>query len=880
MKKITVGLIANVDSGKTTLSEALLYKSGIIRSFGRVDKGMSYFDSNTIERERGITVFSKLAKIKAGDTEIYLLDTPGHTDFTAETERTLDVLDYAVLIISSISLITERDKALLRLLNEYSIPVIIFINKMDITPYSFDEVKDSVLKADDRIVIYDVETDDSLYEEIAERDIDALDEYTETGIISDDTIIKAVFERNVIPAIPGSALKMEGVDELINLLSNYTADLYDYSNASEPAGVSADYNSFKPSDELSSARVFKIKYDDKKERVTFLKVTSGKISTRQEILPGEKISQIRKYSGDRFETVNEALPGDVVGVTGIKNSYPGLGIGDEISNVKRSFEPFLKYSVVPMQNISSDALMQSLGILADEDPMLMLSHDNKNESVTIRVMGSIQLEVISSEMKRRFGMDISFSEGSVEYRETISDKCYGIGHFEPLKHYAEVHVLLTPLKTGSGIIIDSKLGNDVLSGQYQNSIISAIKEGENRGFLIGKLTGGRLTDVKITLVNGKSHIKHTEGGDMREAALRAIRQALMKDKGVLLEPYLEYTLTLPDEMVGKAMNDINNMSGSSSLVSKKDGISKLKGAAPYSCIRNYQEDLSSYTSGKGLITFRFLGYLKCHNEDEVLEKTTYDPDLDVEHPSGSVFCSKGSGYFVPWNEVDDMKHLPYSVLFDNNINDHFDPVSKPAGGTFDYDMSIGLDEIDAIINRSSHANRRESGDKRKFYYEKSRNKTVNTSAGKKKETHDKIILIDGYNLIHAWPKLKELIINDNVTGARDRLIEILSNYRAVSGIEILVVFDAYKVFGHKTEVLLKDNVHIVYTKQAETADQYIARFTGLKSKEFDITVVTSDGMVQLIVRSKDSMIMSSREFIDKVINETNDFNERFIEKEF
>ncbi|MBR1507353.1 MAG: TetM/TetW/TetO/TetS family tetracycline resistance ribosomal protection protein [Eubacterium sp.] len=893
MKKITVGLIANVDAGKTTLSEALLYSTGMRRQFGRVDKQESFLDSNDIERKRGITVFSKVAKIEQDDTRIYLLDTPGHADFTAETERALDALDYAVMIISGISLVTERDKVLLRLLDSYNVPVFIFVNKMDISPYDISGVHESLSAFDDRIIDFtgvssfadrDVKDKDSLYESIAERDINALEEYSETGSVSDETIREAVYSRSIIPYIYGSALKLEGILELISIIKKYSYDIYSLEN-----DITADDSSANDITDKSnsaavvvSARVFKIIHDNRGERISFLKITEGKLSVRDELIPGEKVSQIRAYSGDRFESVQEAFPGDIIGITGLKSTFPGMGIGAETDFDTRNIEPFLKYRILPPSDMSCDTLMQSLSLIADEDPMLCITHDREQDEILVRLMGAIQLEILQSEVKSRFGIDISFAEGSIEYKETIADKAYGVGHFEPLRHYAEVHVLLTPLPTGSGIVVDSRLSENILGASYQKNVESAISIEAANDNLVGKLTGSPLTDIRITLVQGKSHVKHTEGGDMREAALRAVRQAVMKSESILLEPYLEYDISVPDEMVGKVMNDMTNRFGTCEIDGKYGDKTRLRGAAPYTCIRNYQEELS----GRGTMNIRFLGYLKCHNQDEVIAETGYIAERDTKHPAGSIFCSHGSGVYVEWDEVDDRKAVPFSVLAENKVNDHFEASSgAPQGGSFDYDMAIGLSEIDAIIERSAHANDRGKNEKRRFHYEKSRQKVdalPSKGASKPKPviSREKIYLIDGYNLIHAWPDLKSILMNENVTGARDLLIERMSDFHAITGTEVLIVFDAYKVAGHETEVMTRINVHVVYTREAETADQYIGRFATLKSRIFDITVITNDGMVQLITRGKDAYIMSSNDFINYYNERTGDFKDEFLGREY
>jgi len=834
MKKLVIGVLAHVDAGKTTLSESILFLSGKITKLGRVDNGDAYLDTYELERARGITIFSKQAVFNMGGTQIFLLDTPGHADFSAETERTLQVLDYAILVVNGADGVQGHTKTLWRLLDLYQVPVFIFVNKMDQSRADRDKlIRDLKKQLDDRCIVFGQENTDESFDQLAMCDEAMMNAYLETGYIDTELIRKAVRERIVFPCYFGSALKLEGIEQFLQGIVAY-------------ASVPCYPGEF-------GAKVYKISRDDQGNRLTHMKITGGRLKVK-DVLTNygweEKVNQIRIYSGRKYETVNEIEAGALCAVTGLSRTRPGEGLGIEKASEPPVLEPVLFYQIRLPEGCDPRMMMPKLRRIEEEEPELRIVWDEHLQEIQAQIMGEVQIEILQSLIKSRYGVEVSFEAGGIVYKETIANTVEGVGHFEPLRHYAEVHLLLEPGEPGSGLQFETACSEDVLAGNWQRLILSHLGERVHKGVL----TGSAITDMRITLVSGRAHHKHTEGGDFREAAYRAIRQGLKKAESVLLEPYYDFRLELPENMVGRAMTDIEKMHGKCELSLTDGSTSVLEGCAPVIAMRNYQKEVTAYTKGLGRLFCSLAGYGPCHNADEVIEKTGYDSESDVDHPTGSVFCANGTGFFVAWDKVKDYMHVESYLGSRAGLTDAeaHRPVSYPG------EKHISQEEIDRIINRTFYANRGKKSFWKRRIAASERHYEPASQAGMKGETRDECLLVDGYNIIHAWPELKELAA-ENMDGARLALLDSLSNYRAIRNCRIIVVFDAYRVPGRREEMIDYHNIHLVFTGEARTADQYIEKFAHDNKNKYRITVATSDGLQQMIVRGSGCSLLSARE---------------------
>ena len=855
-KRICAALLAHVDSGKTTLSEAILYKTGKKKTLGKVDHGDTFFDTDEMERERGITIFSKQAVLSYGNMELTLLDTPGHVDFSAEMERVLQVLDYAVLLISASDGIQGHTRTLWSLLEHYQIPVFLFVNKMD----QPDTDREKLLKelqenlSDGCILFEDMETAEqreNFYDEVAMTEETVMETFLETGEISDEEIRRLIAHRKVFPCYFGSAKLVEGVEEFLKGFETYT--------------LAPEYP------EEFRARVFKIGRDEANKRLTYLKVTGGTLAVRQ-VLFGkdraggdweEKVSEIRIYSGERYETVQEIRAGGVCAVTGLDHTFAGEGLGAEEALSLPVLEPVLTYTIRLPEKVSVNEFLPKLRLLEEEIPELRILWNESVEEIQARLMGEVQIEILRRIIWERFHEDVHFDEGKIVYKETISNVVEGVGHFEPLRHYAEVHLKMEPGENGSGIQVQTDCSEDLLSRNWQRLICTHVLEKEH----IGVLTGAPLTDVIITVVSGRAHTKHTEGGDFRQATYRAIRQGLMKAQNVLLEPYYDFRLELPTEMLGKAMTDIEKLSGKIKTPESEGEYSILCGYAPVATMQNYGREVHSYTKGRGKFSCTLKGYYPCHNAEEVWENSDYDPEADPLHTPDSVFCSHGAGFIVPWHEVEQYMHLPLALeaspeeeMEESTVPSFSRERPAPAEEYF-----MGEEEVLQILGKTAYANRK---NEYKHPYKKQK-KTVSVSAGGGRKNasapanREKYLLVDGYNIVFAWEELNELA-KTNIDSARGRLMDIMCNYQGYQKCTLILVFDAYKVKGNLGQMYDYHNIHVVYTKEAETADEYIEKLAHRIGKEYDVTVATSDGLEQLIIRGQGCKLISAREFFEEV----------------
>jgi len=888
LKKISIGILAHVDAGKTTLTESLLYTTGMIRSQGRVDNGDAFLDTEAIEKRRGVTVYSKQALIElpkdhelnrsGDDCLITLIDTPGHADFVGETERSMSVMDLAVLIISAIDGVTDSVRKLLIMLKEYKVPYVIFVNKMDMSLKDKKQIEEDLkIKTGPGAIsidknygtVFDPDT-----ESIATLSEKTIEKYLADEKLSDKDASELIYEGSYHPVIFGSALKNDGTCLLTEVITRYLPDI-------------------KYREQLS-ARVYKVAYEDG-HKLSFVKVTGGEISVRDSLpderLKGDKITQIRSYNGGKYKTLDKAIAGDVVTLTGLEETFAGMGIGEEPDDDITINRPVLKYQMILPDDIPVRTFIPRLKELAFEDPLLNI--DTAGDVISLSVMGEFQLEVLTSVIEDRYGIKVSFDKGEIIYKETIVNPVMGFGHFEPLRHYAEVQLLMEPLPQGSGIEVASAVSVNDLSINWQRNIMSTIINDLPTGIL----TSSELTDIKFTIAGGRSHVKHTEGGDFREAVRRAVRQGLMKGESILLEPYYEFSINLPAENLGRAMNDISQMGGTSYIDAQDELNSTLKGEAAAGKLMNYQSVLTSYTSGKGTIELGFAGYRPCDDETaaSVIQKINYDPDSDLKNPSGSVFVSHGAGEYIPWYECEERMHIESreaELIFGEEETEEerlereayvLERAAAARAGELHGSLSerlyaLGTDEIDEILKKNTHANASsKKGTTKRVYHQKrvissaaslSEKNGSKQNRGSDKKNRPRYLLVDGYNIIHAWDEQKKLLDGKqyDMDGAKYALLDILAEYRVIKGTEIIAVFDAYKVQGHRLEKMDYLGVHVVYTKTAETADQYIARFTVQNSKDMDITVATSDGLVQLIIRGENARLMSARELKEDVAN--------------
>ena len=855
MKNLTVGILAHVDAGKTTLSESMLYESGSIRKLGRVDHGDAFLDTHELEKSRGITIFSKQAVFDLGEKRITLLDTPGHVDFSAEMERTLGVLDYAILVINGADGVQGHTRTLWNLLKQYQIPTFLFVNKMDQTGVEREKVlADLQRRLSDTCIPFDDEDTEKekFLDQLSMCDETAMDEYLETEMISEETKIQMIAARSVFPCYFGSALKMQGVREFLQGLDRLTKTSYEKEVEEKTFG----------------ARVYKISRDAQGARLTHLKVTSGVLKVK-ELLHGEnaaheaweeKVNQIRLYSGEKYEMTSEVEAGMICAVTGLTQTFCGEGLGCETHADTPVLEPVLNYQILFPKEIDAHTMLRNLRILEEEDPMLRIVWKEELAEIHAQLMGEVQVDVLKTLVKNRFGVDIELGTGSIVYKETIQKTVEGVGHYEPLRHYAEVHLLLEPGERGSGMVFDTECSEDLLDKNWQRLILTHLYEKEHRGVL----TGSAITDMKITLLAGRAHLKHTEGGDFRQSTYRAVRQGLMQADSVLLEPYYEFRLEIPQEMVGRALTDIQRMSGEFTPPETEDDMAIITGSAPVAAMRDYQMEVTTYTKGRGRLSCIFQGYDVCHDAEQVQEAIGYDAERDQENPTGSVFCTHGAGFYVPWNEVPEYMHIESQLKKrQNQEEDKRENLNERRTGT----RFVGKEaaqvpswnakeekELEEIFIRTYGKVERKLSSSASVYTATSKKKST-----KKDEQVQEFLLVDGYNVIFAWEDLKELA-NVNIAAARNKLMDALCNYQGFKKCTVILVFDAYKVESELHEVMRYHNIHVVYTKQAETADQYIEKVVHSIAKKYHVTVVTSDGVEQVVTLGQGGTLISSREF--------------------
>ena len=848
---LNVGLLAHVDAGKTTLSESILYQSGAIRNLGRVDHQDAFLDTDEMERERGITIFSKQAVLTWKDTEITLLDTPGHVDFAAEMERVLQVLDCAVLVISGADGVQGHTETLWKLLTRYGIPVFLFVNKMDQEGTDCGKLLAELKSrfSEGCIDFGRVETGaEEVIEEIAVCDEQTMEEYLEKGSVAAASIRRLVAERKIFPCYFGSALHLQGVEELMNGICTYQ--------------MQKEYPA------VFGAKVYKIARDGQGNRLTYLKVTGGTLKVKDVIGEnGDKVNQIRVYSGEKYELLSEADAGKVCAVTGLAETYPGQGLGAEKDSELPILEPVLTYRIILPDDCNVHTMLRDLKLLEEEEPELHVVWIEKSQEIHVQLMGDVQIEILQRIIKERFGVLVEFGEGSIVYKETIAAPVEGVGHFEPLRHYAEVHLRLEPGERGSGIQFDSECSEDVLDRNWQRLVLTHLEEKEHKGVL----TGSVITDMKITLTSGKAHLKHTEGGDFRQATYRAVRQGLKKAESVLLEPYYEFRIELPSENVGRAMTDIQNRFGKFEAPETLGEMTVLTGIAPVSTLSGYQKDVIAYTGGRGRISLTLKGYDLCHNQEEVVAARGYDSELDLANPTGSVFCAHGAGFVVDWDEVEEYMHMERTL--DQTGEEGLAEVTLPKRRHSSIELT--QEELDAIYVRTPDPVKQNHGPVTVCAKEKDREPGSAYTDPKwerrrrEKEGRQEYLLVDGYNIIFSWEELRELSEKD-IGAARGKLADILSNYQGYRKCTLILVYDAYKVEGNPGEVMKYHNIYIVYTKEAETADQYIEKTVRRIAKDAAVTVATSDGLEQVIILGQGANRMSApglKEEIERTLAE-------------
>ena len=877
MKKLVIGILAHVDAGKTTLSEELLYLCGEIRKIGRVDHGDAFLDTYELEKERGITIFSKQALLKTENMEVTLLDTPGHVDFSAEMERTLQVLDYAILVINGMDGVQSHTMTLWRLLERYQIPTFLFVNKMDQQGTDHDALLNDLKQHLHENCVDFGRTQDTDYgmyeltpeqlENIAVCEEDLLETYLETDIVEDRDIVRLIVQRKIFPCYFGSALKEKGVKDFWNGVQKYTA---------EPK---------RPTE--FGAKVFKIARDEQGNRLTYMKITGGSLKVKTllssnsngQSLPGrkaeeaaweEKADQIRLYSGAKYELTSEAEAGTVCAVTGLTRTYPGEGLGIEQESELPILEPVLNYQIILPDDCDPHQMLQKLRQLEEEEPQLHILWDSQFSEIHAQLMGEVQIEILKKLIWDRFHVAVEFGAGSIVYKETVAEPVEGVGHFEPLRHYAEVHLLIEPGEPGSGCQFFTACSEDVLARNWQRLILTHLEEKEH----IGVLTGSPLTDVQITILTGRAHAKHTEGGDFRQATYRAVRQGLRKARNILLEPYYEFRLEVPAEMIGRAMADVQKMQGTFDAPEVEGETAILKGTAAVAQMRDYQKEVVSYTHGTGKLFCSLKGYAPCKNQDEVVQNIGYDPEADLENPTGSVFCAHGAGFVVPWDQVEAYMHLQSGVDMDELDSESWyedvESAQNPGtavdnanisgnisgkNGKFSYSGSYEEEEeLQAIFERTFGPMKR---DRTAFQKRTVHSSTPATRYRAGKPRQEEYLLVDGYNIIFSWEELNELA-KENIHAACDKLMDILSNYQGYRKCTLILVFDAYKVEGHVEEIITYHNIYVVYTKEAETADQYIEKTVHRIGRQYQVTVATSDGLEQVIIMGQGAHRISAQ----------------------
>ncbi len=853
MKNIILGILAHVDAGKTTLSEGMLYLSGEIRKLGRVDDQDAFLDTHQLEKARGITIFSKQAQLKAGTRNITLLDTPGHVDFSAEMERTLQVLDYGILVINGADGVQGHTRTLWELLENYQIPTFLFINKMDQPgtdrAWLLTQLKQ---KLDGNCTDF-TDTPENIMENLATCDEKAMEKYLETGTLDKEDIIHIISSRKAFPCYFGSALKLKGIKELMEGLEQYTA-IPSYSS-------------------VFGAKVFKIARDDQGNRLTYMKITGGILRPRDIMtnkdhitIPEdstqetweEKVNQIRIYSGNHYETAQKAEAGTICAVTGLSQTFPGEGLGAEPGSPRPILQPALTYQILLPPSCSIHEMLENLRKLEEEDPMLHILWNQQLQEIHAQVMGEIQIEILKSLILERFQTEVEFGSGSVLYKETIAAPVEGIGHFEPLRHYAEVHLILEPGEPGSGLTFSSRVSEDDLDRNWQRLILTHLQEREHPGVL----TGSPITDMHIALAAGKAHLKHTEGGDFREATYRAVRQGLKKAQSILLEPWYAFRLEVPEENIGKAMTDIQHMGGDFQPPQREDGLHILTGNVPASSVQDYQAQVAAYTKGRGRLYCTWKGYCPCHNSEEVIQAMDYDSEQDLANPTGSVFCSHGAGFAVSWDQVEDYMHLESSLPKDDipeEAPENSFPQSSGHTGS-----SLKLDqELEEIFQRTYGPIKKDIPSREIRQSARAPVPERARPVRQRKETEETYLLVDGYNIIFAWEELKDLAGTD-LGAARDKLMDILSNYQGYTECNLILVFDAYKVEGNSREIFKYHNISVVYTREAETADQYIEKTVHQMSGKYQVTVATSDALEQIIILGQGSQLLSARELKEEI----------------
>ena len=835
MDKLVIGILAHVDAGKTTLSEGLLYTCGRLKKLGRVDHKDAFLDTDPMERERGITIFSKQAILPLEGAEITLLDTPGHADFSAEMERTLQVLDCAILVISGTDGVQGHTHTLWKLLERYGVPTFLFINKMDLAGADRDALLSELKSRLDEGCVDFAAPAEQIQEQAAVCDEDALERYLEDGALDDGALTALIAKRKLFPCWFGSALKLEGVAEFLQGLEHY---------APRPR-YGPDF----------AARVFKISRDSQGARLTWMKITGGSLKVKALLSgPGweEKADQLRIYSGAKFQAVDEAAAGTVCAVTGLSATAAGEGLGAEAEALPPALEPVLTYQVVLPAGQDPHTALQKLKQLEEEDPQLHLVWNERLGELHVQLMGEVQLEILQRLIAERFGMEVSFGQGGIVYRETIAGAVEGVGHYEPLRHYAEVHLLMEPLPRGSGLVLTSACPQDMLDINWQRLVLTHLAERSHPGVL----TGSPITDMKITLVAGRAHLKHTEGGDFRQATYRAVRQGLMEAESILLEPWYNFRLEVPAEQVGRALSDLQRMHGRVEPPETAGDTAVLTGSAPVEQLRDYGREVAAYTRGRGRLSCTSGGYAPCHNQDEVVAAMGYDPERDVENPPGSVFCAHGAGYNVKWDEVKAHAHVDSGLRLGEEPPE--EEAAPPRPRPQSYAGSLEQDkELQAIFERTYGKVERNAF--------RPQPRPARTSLDDKKysikaqDRGPEYLLVDGYNIVFAWDELKAAA-KENLDAARQMLMDILSNYQGFKKNVVILVFDAYKVPRSVQDVTRYHNIYVVYTKEAETADAYIERATYEIGRHHRVRVATSDGAEQLIILGHGALRLSASTF--------------------
>ena len=825
---LTLGVLAHVDAGKTTLSEAMLYRCGAIRALGRVDHGDALLDYHALERRRGITIFSKQARFDLGeDLHVTLLDTPGHVDFSAEMERALQPLDLAVLVVSAVDGVQAHTETLWRLLKRYQIPTFVFVTKMDLTTRTQVSLMEELRRLDPGCVDFKAESDE-IWENAAMTDEQALETLLESGCLSDDALRELVSRRRVFPCAFGSGLKLTGVDEFLTILRRFAPR----------KAYGADFG----------AQVFQILHEPLAGRLTCLKVTGGALRVRDTITytnrrgetVTEKVTALRRYSGEKFETADEIPAGDVAAVQGLSQTWPGQGLGEAETGLRPALEPVMTYRVTPPKDMSARELLPRLRELEEEDPMLRLVWDEEHREIRMQLMGAVQIEVLQSLIRERFDAEVRLDQPRILYQETITAPVEGVGHFEPLRHYAEVHLLLEPAARGAGVLLESRCPEDALDRNWQRLILTHLAEKTHRGVLIG----APLTDVKITLLAGRAHPKHTEGGDFRQATYRAVRQGLMQAESLILEPQYAFRLSVPTEQIGRAISDVRLMHGVFDGPETEGDFSVLTGTAPVSLMGDYASEVAAYTRGRGRLSLEAGGYDLCHNPDAVMDEIGYDAERDTENPADSVFCAHGAGTVIPWNQVRDYMHI------DTGFGKETEP-PPPAPRIFRRNLDLDEKALEEIMLR-------EFGPIRRREYKAP---VVNAAADPADPFHAKqqTLIVDGYNVIFAWDELKALA-RDDLDLARTRLMDVLSNYAGFTQRRLILVFDGYRVRGNPGEKGDYNNIHVVYTKEHETADAYIERIANDIGRNESVRVVTSDSLIRISALRSGVLRTSSKEF--------------------